>query len=88
MRNASNNKKSSAKKKRFRRLGERPKFLVRPERAEFLFDYKNVPMLQKLTTQQGKLYSRKRAGNLAAAQRILKQQVKYARHMALLPYVG
>jgi len=41
-----------------------------------------------LTTQQGKLYSRKRAANTAAAQRHLKKHVKYARYLALLPYVG
>ena len=78
----------SSKKKRFRRFGDRPKAQTRPERAELIYNYKNVPVLQKMTTQQGKLFSRKRAANSAGAQRVLKTQVKYARYMALLPYVG
>jgi small subunit ribosomal protein S18 len=51
-------------------------------------DYKDVRMLQKLSTPQGKLYSRKRSGTCASHQRRVKQAVKRARFMALLPYVG
>jgi len=51
-------------------------------------DYKDVPVLQKLTTQQGKLFSRKRSGNCARHQRSVKRAVKRARFMGLLPYVG
>jgi small subunit ribosomal protein S18 len=76
------------KKKKFRRFGERQKALTRLCTAKELFDYKNIPLLQRVTTQQGKLYSRKRAANTAAAQRHLKKHVKYARFLALLPYVG
>jgi len=39
-------------------------------------------------TSQGKLFSRKRSGNCAAFQRAVKDAVKRARFMALLPYVG
>jgi len=76
------------KKKRYRRFGDRQKALTRLTTAKDLYNYKNVPQLQKVTTQQGKMYSRKRAANTAAAQRHLQKQVKYARFMALLPYVG
>ncbi len=51
-------------------------------------DYKDVRSLQKLSTPQGKLYSRKRSGTCAAHQRQAKRAVKRARFMALLPYVG
>ncbi|MFO0876800.1 MAG: 30S ribosomal protein S18 [Gemmataceae bacterium] len=51
-------------------------------------DYKDVPTLKKLCTSQGKLFSRKRSGNCAAFQRAVKDAVKRARFMALLPYVG
>ena len=51
-------------------------------------DYKDVPTLQKLTTQQGKLFGRKRSGNCAKHQRQAKIAVKRARFLALLPYVG
>src|SRR5437899_2060228 len=51
-------------------------------------DYKDVQGLKKLCTSQGKLFSRKRSGNCAAYQRAVKDAVKRARFMALLPYVG
>jgi small subunit ribosomal protein S18 len=51
-------------------------------------DYKDVQGLKKMCTSQGKLFSRKRSGNCAAFQRAVKDAVKRARFMALLPYVG
>jgi len=51
-------------------------------------DYKDTPNLQKLTTGQGKLFSRKRSGNCARHQRQLKVAVKRARFLSLLPYVA
>ncbi len=51
-------------------------------------DYKDVQTLKKLCTRQGKMFSRKRSGNCAAFQRAVKDAVKRARFMALLPYVG
>jgi small subunit ribosomal protein S18 len=51
-------------------------------------DYKDLHILQKMVTGQGKLYSRKRSGNCAKHQRQAQQAVKRARFLALLPYVG
>ncbi|MFA5863078.1 MAG: 30S ribosomal protein S18 [Phycisphaerae bacterium] len=51
-------------------------------------DYKDLHILQKMVTSQGKLYSRKRSGNCAKHQRQAQNAVKRARFMALLPYVG
>jgi len=51
-------------------------------------DYKDIGTLKKLVTPQGKMFSRKRAGNCAYHQRSLKRAVKRARFLALLPYVG
>ena len=48
----------------------------------------DVPTLKKLCTSQGKLFSRKRSGNCAAFQRAVKDAIKRARFMSLLPYVG
>ena len=76
------------KKKKFRKFGERNRTKVGRSKAEQIYDYKNVPVLQRLTTQQGKMFSRKRAGNTAWAQRKLKLEIKRARFLALLPYVG
>jgi small subunit ribosomal protein S18 len=51
-------------------------------------DYKDVVTLQKLMTSQGKIFSRKRSGNAARFQRMVKVAIKRARFMALLPYPG
>ena len=51
-------------------------------------DYKDVKILQKLCTPQGKLYSRKRSGNCARHQRQMKAAAKRARFIALLTYTG
>ena len=51
-------------------------------------DWKDAQTLSKLSTGQGKMFSRKRSGNCARHQRQFKVAVKYARFMALLPYVA
>ena len=50
-------------------------------------DYKETALLQRMTTAQGKLYSRKRSGLDATCQRALSLAIKRARFMALMPYV-
>jgi small subunit ribosomal protein S18 len=51
-------------------------------------DYKDIQALQKLTTQQGKIFSRKRSGNCARHQRSARRAIKRARLIALMPYVS
>jgi len=51
-------------------------------------DYKDIGTLKKLITPQGKMFSRKRAGNCAYHQRAVKRAIKRARFLSLLPYVG
>lgn len=51
-------------------------------------DYKDVAGLKKMCTSQGKIFSRKRSGSCAAFQRAVKDAIKRARFMALMPYVG
>jgi small subunit ribosomal protein S18 len=51
-------------------------------------DYKDVSTLQKLCTHQGKIFSRKRSGNCAKHQRLLKRAIKRARFLGLMSYVG
>ncbi|MBN1421582.1 MAG: 30S ribosomal protein S18 [Planctomycetes bacterium] len=51
-------------------------------------DYKDVASLQKLCTHQGKIFSRKRSGNCARHQRMLKLAIKRARFLALMTYTG
>ena len=49
-------------------------------------DYKDIETLQKLLTNRGKIYSRKRSGSCAKCQRKAKKAIKRARYMALLPF--
>jgi small subunit ribosomal protein S18 len=51
-------------------------------------DYKDVDVLQKLLTNRGKIFSRKRSGNCAGCQRKVNQAIKRARFMALLPFTA
>ena len=52
-----------------------------------VMDYKDIQTLCKLTTPQGKLFSRKRSGNCAKHQRAARTAVKRARFIGLLPFV-
>jgi small subunit ribosomal protein S18 len=51
-------------------------------------DYKDIGTLSKLTTQQGKIFSRKRSGNCARHQRSCMRAIKRARLLALMPFVA
>jgi small subunit ribosomal protein S18 len=51
-------------------------------------DYKNVKLLQKYTTEQGKIIPKRITGTSAKYQRQLSIAIKRARHMALMPYVS
>lgn len=55
-------------------------------RGDKYVDYKDIETLQKLLTNRGKIYSRKRSGNCASCQRKVKKAIKRARFMALLPF--
>ncbi len=51
-------------------------------------DYKDLELLGKLTTRQGKLIGRRKSGCTAVSQHAVARAVKRARFMALLPYVA
>lgn len=51
-------------------------------------DYKDVKMLQRYVTEQGKIIPKRITGTSAKYQRQLCVAIKRARHMALLPYVS
>lgn len=51
-------------------------------------DYKDVALLQRFTTAQGKIFSRKRSGLDAHGQRVLTLAIKRARFLGLMPYVS
>jgi len=51
-------------------------------------DYKNVKLLQKYITEQGRIIPKRITGTSSRYQRQLALAIKRARHMALLPYVS
>jgi small subunit ribosomal protein S18 len=51
-------------------------------------DYKDTTNLRRFLTAHGQILSRKRTGYCAQCQKELKQAVKRARHLALLPFVA
>ena len=51
-------------------------------------DYKDVKLLQRYTTEQGKIIPKRITGTRSKYQRQLALAIKRARHMALLPYVA
>jgi small subunit ribosomal protein S18 len=50
--------------------------------------YSNVTVLSRFLSDRGKILPRSRSGLTAASQRKLEKAVKYARHLALLPFVN
>ncbi|GMR24924.1 MAG: 30S ribosomal protein S18 [Ignavibacteria bacterium] len=51
-------------------------------------DYKDVKVLQRYVTEQGKIIPKRITGTKAKYQRELAVAIKRARHMALMPYVS
>jgi len=51
-------------------------------------DYKDVETLKQFITERGKILPRRITGVSHHYQRILKQAIKRARHMALIPFVA
>lgn len=51
-------------------------------------DYKDIKVLQKYITEQGKIIPKRITGTSSKYQRQLALAIKRARHMALLPYVS
>lgn len=49
--------------------------------------YTDISMLQRFSTERGKILGRARTGICAHHQRRLTSAIKYARHLALMPFV-
>ena len=68
--------------------GERPRF--RKNIAKFILpkdtkiEYKNLPLLQRYTTERGKIVPRRISGITAGEQRAMSIAIKYARYLGLL----
>ena len=49
--------------------------------------FSEVAVLQRFTTERGKIVPRSRSGLNSKNQRRLTLEIKYARHLALMPFV-
>ncbi len=77
-----------AKKTPVRRM----KKLIVPKNCYFCVEkkepwYNDVESLGRYTTERGKIIGRNRSGICAKHQRRLSLAIKYARHLALLPFI-
>jgi small subunit ribosomal protein S18 len=50
--------------------------------------YADTSALMRFVSDRGKMFSRSRSGVCAKHQRKLSENIKYARHLALLPYIS
>lgn len=74
----------SARKRQDQRNRKRPNPL---EDSRFV-DYTDAKLLQKFINDQGRILPRRLTGVTAKQQRQVALAVKYARHLALLPFVA
>ncbi len=91
MRNATKGKERGTRRTRRDRdnQGPRKKRTCRFTAENVIYiDYKDEKMLQRFTTEQGKLIPRRITGTSAKYQRQLVTAIKRARHLALLPFVS
>jgi len=88
---SSRSRNSSSSSERGERGGERgskPRF--RKKIAKFTLpkdtkiDYKNLPLLQRYTTERGKIVPRRISGITAKEQRDMSLAIKYARYLGLI----
>jgi small subunit ribosomal protein S18 len=70
------------------------RFFARPRECQFCtdknatIDYKQIEVLHRYITDDGKIRPRRQTGICAKHQRALTRAIKRARHLALLPYSG
>lgn len=70
------------------------RFVARPKICQFCadknlsIDYKQIDMLRRFVTEDGKIRPRRQTGTCASHQRKLAGEIKRARHIALLPFTG
>lgn len=68
------------------------RFIARPKICQFcaekntVIDYKQVELLRRYVTEEGKIRPRRQTGTCARHQRALAREIKRARHVALIPF--
>ena len=71
-----------------RTKGNDPIFVDGKRPRPMFVDYKDLELLSKLISRQGKIIGRRKSGCTAASQHAVSAAIKRARFMALLPYVA
>lgn len=72
--------------------GGRRRFVRRARVCQFCIeqaksiDHKQVDLVKRMTTEQGRIRSRRETGTCARHQRMLARAIKRARHLALVPF--
>ena len=73
-------------KKRRPRIRKQPAKYNIPEDVKI--DYKNLPFIQRFSTDRGKILSRRITGANAKQQRLITEAIKRARYLGLLSVGG
>lgn len=81
-----NKVKLKKKKKRTRNITPSQSKLTKDQKV--FLDYKDVDTLSKFVSGMGKILPRKRTGATHAEQKLIRDAVKLARFMALMPFVS
>jgi len=85
-------KKHNVTKKREKKDSLERESFVKIKRCRFcksnidIIDYKDLPTLERLISERGKILSRRITGTCAKHQRRVAEAIKRARYLALLPY--
>lgn len=58
------------------------------EDRKLTIDYKNIRLLRKFLTEQGRIMSHRNTGNCAHHQRELARAIKRARNISLVAFLG
>ncbi len=72
--------------------GQERRYFARPKICQFCadkhlaIDYKQVDILQRFVSEEGKIRPRRQTGTCAKHQRQLATAIKRARHIGLLPF--
>lgn len=78
---------SKKKMRRPKRPNKACRFCLSREQERIL-DYKNAGFLRSFLTERSKILPARISGNCAKHQRLMSEQVKKSRSMALLPYIA
>jgi small subunit ribosomal protein S18 len=86
--NSSGNGSSQGGRQYRTRYVRKPRFCQFCSDKTLEIDYKNVKLLRKFTSEEGKIRSRRQTGTCAKHQRAIAREIKRARHIALMPFTG